>query len=190
MDRDTAERWTEAAGLVFAGQYMQVDLAIEQGVPEALGLTPREWVETKLGGYVKYVVADRRKIHAELREKGLKLREIAERTGAGKDTVARDLKPEPVANETGQPENPQVTESPSPESVSDETGAQSGPLSGRGKRKAKVESRADAEYVLTHTANMLLDLRDFPPFENDDTRALIRTIKGLIGKGWFQNDLD
>src|SRR5690606_36743982 len=61
------------------------------GVPQALGLTVREWVETRLGGYVRMSIEERKQAVLELAEEGHSQREIAEVLGVGKTTVDRDL---------------------------------------------------------------------------------------------------
>jgi hypothetical protein len=91
MDRDDAEEYTQALGQVVAGGWRQVALGERLGVPRALGLTTRDWVEQRLGGYVRLAVPDRREAVAELTEEGMSTREIGAVLGVGKSTVDRDV---------------------------------------------------------------------------------------------------
>ena len=43
-----------------AGSYRQIALAHKLGVPKALNLSLEDWVQTRLGGYVRLSIADRR----------------------------------------------------------------------------------------------------------------------------------
>jgi hypothetical protein len=60
------------------------------GVPEALGLTTEEWVEERLGGYVRLNIPERREAVTELSEEGLSNVAVAEVLGVGEATVRRD----------------------------------------------------------------------------------------------------
>lgn len=100
MKREDAEEYTQALGQVVAGGWRQVALGDRLGVPAALGLSTREWVEDRLGGYVRLAIPERRAAAAELAEEGHSTREIAEVLGVDHATAARDLA---VANAT--PEN-------------------------------------------------------------------------------------
>jgi DNA-binding CsgD family transcriptional regulator len=77
--------------------------------PEALGLSTEQWVQQRLGGYVKLAVEDRREAVAELTDQGHSQREIGEVLGVSQMTVSRDLAPE-----TNDSESP-------PEGVTSET---------------------------------------------------------------------
>lgn len=94
MKRDDAEEFTQSLGQIAGGTYRQIELAKKLGVPAALGLSAREWVEKRLGGYVKYAVEHRIEIHRELRAEDKSLREIAELTGVDEKTVRNDLSAE------------------------------------------------------------------------------------------------
>jgi len=87
---EDAEEYTQALGQVVAGGWRQVALGRRLGVPEALGLTTAEWVQDRLGGYVRLSIPERREAVAELTEEGLSTREAAEVLGVGKSTVADD----------------------------------------------------------------------------------------------------
>lgn len=91
VSRDDAEEFTAGLGHTAAGMWRLVAFGVKLGVPKALGLTPTEWVEDRLGGYVRLAVPERRAAAAELADDGLTQREIAEVLGVGKGTVDRDL---------------------------------------------------------------------------------------------------
>ena len=91
MNRDDAEEYTQALGQVVAGGWRQVALGVRLGVPKALGISTAEWVEGRLGGYVRLAVAERRQAVAELTEEGLSQREAGEILGVSQKTVDRDL---------------------------------------------------------------------------------------------------
>jgi hypothetical protein len=96
MNRADAEEYTEALGQVVAGGYRLVAHAQRLGVPKALGLSTPEWVEQRLGGYVRMSIPDRRDAVAELGEEGMSTREIGNVLGVDHATAARDA----VANAT------------------------------------------------------------------------------------------
>lgn len=94
MNAADAEDFTQALGQVVSGSYRLIAQARKLGVPKALGLSTEDWVNNRLGGYVRYSIAERRKIVAELANDPNdrhSQRAIAEVLGVGKDTVARDL---------------------------------------------------------------------------------------------------
>ena len=107
MKRQDAEEYTQALGQIVAGGWRQVALGKRLGVPQALGLTVQEWVEQRLGGYVRMSVAERRDAVTELAEEGCSQRGIAQVIGVTPATVNRDLK-SGVPNET--PDSPAETE--------------------------------------------------------------------------------
>lgn len=90
MDADDAEEYTQALGQVVAGGYRQVALGKKLGVPEALGLTTEQWVEDRLGGYVRLSLPERREAVAELGSEDMSGRQIAEVLGVDERTVRRD----------------------------------------------------------------------------------------------------
>jgi hypothetical protein len=70
-----------------AGGCRVVALGQRLGVPQALGLTVEEWVQERLGGYVRLSIPERRAAVAEL----MSSREVSAVLGVGATTVKRDL---------------------------------------------------------------------------------------------------
>lgn len=111
MNPDDAEEYTQALGQVVSGSWRQIALAKRLGVPEALGLSTQEWVDNRLGGYVRLSIADRREAAKELTEEGMTQREVADVLGVGVATVHRDTS-DRVPNGTPPPTNEQVVVDP------------------------------------------------------------------------------
>lgn len=91
MDKEDAEEYTQALSQVVAGSWRQIALAFKLEVPETLGLERREWVEDRLGGYMRMTIPDRKEAVAELADEGMPIREIGDVLGIGHSTAARDL---------------------------------------------------------------------------------------------------
>lgn len=91
MNAQDAEEFTQALGQIVGGSWRQISLAKRLGVPKALGLSVDEWVNKRLGGYIRLSVEDRRKAAAELTAEGESTRAIAEAIGTSHQTVMRDL---------------------------------------------------------------------------------------------------
>lgn len=90
MKPEDAEEYTQALGQVVAGGWRQVALGERLGVPKALGLTVRQWVDGRLGGYVKQSVKERREAVDELSAEGMSSRQIAGVLGVDHKTVVND----------------------------------------------------------------------------------------------------
>jgi phage N-6-adenine-methyltransferase len=90
ISTEDAEEYTEALGQITAGAWRQIALASRLGVPEALGLSTRDWVEQRLGGYVRLQLPERREAVKELTNDGLAKPEIAEVLGVDERTIQRD----------------------------------------------------------------------------------------------------
>jgi DNA-binding CsgD family transcriptional regulator len=108
MERKDAEEFTEALGMIAAGGWRQAALGERLGVPQALGLTTQEWIQERLGGYLKLSVTHRREAVAELTEEGMSKDSIAEVLGASEATVKRDRRANKGSNDP--PEPPQALE--------------------------------------------------------------------------------
>lgn len=91
MNREDAEEYSQSLGQIVAGSYRQILLADRLGVPKALGLTVPEWVEKRLGGYVKMGIPERKAVVKELAAEGLSVRKIADAVGVKKSQIADDL---------------------------------------------------------------------------------------------------
>ena len=99
-----ASEYTESLKQIWAGSWRAVLLAERMGVPKAMNLSTREWVES-LGGYVKMSIPERREAAKELIEQeGMSTREAAAVLGVDHSTIARDTAP--VAKATTEPAEP------------------------------------------------------------------------------------
>lgn len=108
MNRDDAEEFTQSLGQIFAGSWQQIAWGERQGIPEALGLTTRQWVNDRLGGYVRLSIEERREAAKELTEEGMTQRQVADVLGVNQATVSRALD----ADASVECEDEQVAESP------------------------------------------------------------------------------
>jgi len=91
MDAEDAEEYTQALGQIVAGGWRQIALGERLGVPNALGLTTREWVEQRLGGYVRLNIPERREATAELIAEGMTQKQAGDVLGVDARTVRRDI---------------------------------------------------------------------------------------------------
>lgn len=102
MNAEHAEEYTQSLGQIVAGGWRQIALGEKLGVPKALGLSTREWVDERLGGYVKLSIEERHGAVKELTADGMSARKIAEVIGVSHATAANDVKkltpPDPVAD--------------------------------------------------------------------------------------------
>jgi hypothetical protein len=89
VNREDAEEYTQALGQVVAGGWRQVGLGKRLGVPAALGISVEEWVQDRLGGYVRLSIPERSEAIAELADEGMSNRAIAEVLGVSEPTVRR-----------------------------------------------------------------------------------------------------
>ncbi len=96
LNREEATEYTQSLSLILTGGWRQILLAEQLGVPAALELTTREWVEQRLGGYMRLAIPERKEAAAELMQEGLSTREIGDVLGVDHATAARDI----VANAT------------------------------------------------------------------------------------------
>jgi len=92
MNEAEAEEYTEALSQVLGGGWRQILLAKKLGVPETLGMTVKEWVSTRLGGYIRHSLEERQEASRELvNGEGLSNRQAAEVIGVNEKTVRRDV---------------------------------------------------------------------------------------------------
>jgi hypothetical protein len=92
VNPEDAEEYTQALGQVVAGGWRQIALGERLGVPKALNMTTRAWVEERLGGYVKFSIGEERKEAVKsLVDDGYSERQIPEILGIDRETVRKDL---------------------------------------------------------------------------------------------------
>jgi DNA-binding CsgD family transcriptional regulator len=90
LSRDEATEYSKNIGQVATGNYGLIDFAIHTlGVPQALGISPDEWIQ-ELGGYVRWNIDQRRQAVKELTEAGRTSSEIGAVLGIGETTVKED----------------------------------------------------------------------------------------------------
>jgi transposase len=94
MNAEDAEEYTQSLEQVFTGSWRQIALGDRLGVPDALGLSTRDWVEQRLGGYIKLAREERRAAVKELTEDGMSQREISAIIGVDQKTVSNVLNDE------------------------------------------------------------------------------------------------
>jgi hypothetical protein len=95
VNKHDAEEYTQSLGQIVSGSWRQVALAQRLGVPQALGLSVEDWVQQRLGGYIRMSIPERREAVKELissndGEKRLTNQEIGEILGVSEPTVRRD----------------------------------------------------------------------------------------------------
>jgi hypothetical protein len=134
MSPEDAEEYTQALGQVLGGSWRQIELGQRLEVPKSLGLTTREWVEQRLGGYVRMQVEDRRNAEKELKTEGLSQRQIANVFGVDQKTVSNDLRSEENSSKPHPKTMPEQASHPSPEGNSSPPNPHSKP-SGKPKPK-------------------------------------------------------
>lgn len=141
MNRDDAEEFTQSLGQIVGGSWRQVALAKRLGVPKALGLSVEDWVQTRLGGYIRMIVEDRRQAVVELAAEGESNRSIAAVLGVDPETVNRDVR---AANAA-----PDDSDDPPDQDLTESSAANAAPTTaekrkaGEDARKAVLEAAAD-----------------------------------------------
>lgn len=106
MTPEDAEEYTQSLGQIVAGSWRQIAWAQRQGIPGALGMTTEQWVQERLGGYVRLAIPERREAVRELTAPladgggGLSTREAAAVLGVRNGTVWNDQHPAGVQTET------------------------------------------------------------------------------------------
>ncbi len=119
MKREDAEEFTQSLGQIVGGSWRQIALARRLGVPHALGLSVDEWVRTRLGGYIRLSIEDRREAVKELTDDGHSQRQVGEVLGIDHKTVSNDLR--------GENSPPNIAETPEMAAVQDDASGQNSP---------------------------------------------------------------
>lgn len=89
ISEEDAEEYSKSLAQIGEGWWRQVAWAFRQGIPEALGLSRREWAEI-YHGYFKLPIEERREAVAELASEGMNNGQIADTLGVSDETVRRD----------------------------------------------------------------------------------------------------
>jgi hypothetical protein len=89
VNRSEAEEFTTSLAMIHAGGWRLVAQGERLGVPTALGLTTRDWVEQRLGGYVRLSLPEQREAVRELTAEGRTQAEVGEIIGVHRSTVSR-----------------------------------------------------------------------------------------------------
>lgn len=92
ITKDDAEEYTNSLAQHLVASYRQIELAHRMGVPAALGFSSlKDWVNTRLGGYMKLSVDQRKEAIKELEAQGYtKNTKMAEIVGVSEMTIRRD----------------------------------------------------------------------------------------------------
>jgi hypothetical protein len=117
VNKEDAEEYTQSLGQIVSGL----------GVPKALGLSTEQWVQDRLGGYVRMSISERREAVLELAANGHSSREIGEVLGVDQSTVVRD------ANASTNAETPKNNE------AIDANASPADPAAEREREQAKLE---------------------------------------------------
>lgn len=100
MTPEDAEEYTQSLGQIVAGSWRQIAWAQRQRIPAALGMSTEEWVQQRLGGYVRLSIPERREAVRELLApveeggNGLSTRQAAGVLGVSQRTIVDDHHPE------------------------------------------------------------------------------------------------
>jgi hypothetical protein len=94
MKPEDAEEYTQSLGQIVSGSWRQIALAKRLDVPKALGLSVDQWVNGRLGGYIKQSITERREAVKELTADGHSNREIGQILGVDHQTINNDLRGE------------------------------------------------------------------------------------------------
>lgn len=99
ISAEDAEEYSQSLAQIGEGWWRQLAWAFRQGIPEALGMSRREWA-VKYHGYFKLEIPERREAVAELSNEGMNNSQIADTLGVGEATVRRDLNGDSPSDES------------------------------------------------------------------------------------------
>jgi len=139
LNEADALEFSESIAAVGQGWWRTIALAIRMGVPETLGLEPREWAE-KYHGYVKMPVLERREAVAELAAEGMTQEEIADTLGVGQATVSRDQHRDDAPSYPDECEESASVEESEPELFSDDAPSYPDEYDGEGGELGQVDA--------------------------------------------------
>lgn len=143
ISTEDAEELTQALGQSLGASWRTIARYKKMGIPKALGMSVDQWVQERLGGYVRMTVEDRREAVRELAAEGESNRGIAAVLGVDPETVNRDIR----AANAAPHEPPQELD----QDVNEEAAANAAPTiaerrkSGEDARKAVLEAPANPE---------------------------------------------
>jgi predicted transcriptional regulator len=161
MDKNEAQEYSESLAQIGQGWYRQIAWAARQGIPEALGLSTRQWGET-YHGYLSMAIPERQAAVAELEADGFSKSETADALGVSPAVVARDRRTNKgVSDDTPAHQNGagQATEAVSDDIAQE---SRSTEIDGKLKRQAAAEAKrlraSDPDYAvaLMHALERLL----------------------------------
>jgi N6-adenosine-specific RNA methylase IME4 len=116
MTPEEAEEYTQSLGQIGGGLWRQILWAQRQQIPAILGLSLKDWVDKRLGGYVELAINERRRVAAELTApveeggEGLTLREAGEVLGESHEQVRQDVKN--LTEDQSEPPETEAAETP------------------------------------------------------------------------------
>lgn len=119
---EDAEELTQSLGQIVGGSWRQIAAFTRMGIPKALGLSTQEWANTRLGGYARLSIEDRREAVKELLDDGFSQRQAAEIIGVDHKTVGNDK-----AAIQGGENSPKQEKSPTPEQGGSITSGENSP---------------------------------------------------------------
>lgn len=185
---EDAEEYSQSLAQIGEGWWRQIAWAFRQRIPEALGMSRREWAE-KYHGYARMLPDDRKAAVAELSEEGLNNSEIADTLGVDERTIRRDLRPD-SANADLDDASESKSQAVEPESDAGPANAESEPLTADGERDgihALLEGEPEPDDGLMAELESIKDAEDEP--EPDKSRVQVNEGDEWYTPRWLFNAL-